>query len=237
VGVRLIGPPEADGEYIGIPSGAGGEEIVHLHDYERIYAVPGLYERIVQGLLQCMSPRFVAATLARTLERRGLDPAQIRLLDLGAGTGLVGELVAEHGVTDVIGIDPLESARDACARDRPGLYRDYLVADLAHPSERLVAEVKALCPNALTAAGAFGGTHAPAEVLRVALELLPSRAPVVFTIDRNWTSSDGSGGFKTPLAELISSHALNLLERSRFQHRLSTSGEPIIYELFSGLTG
>jgi SAM-dependent methyltransferase len=233
----LIGPPEADGEYIGIRSGADGEEIVHLHDYDRIYAIPGLYERIVQGLLCCTSPQVVADALARTLQGHGLDPVGVRLLDLGAGTGLVAQLVGEHGITDVIGLDPLESARRACARDRPGLYRDYLVADLAHPSESLVSRLAALRPNALTAAGAFGGTHATANVLRVALGLLPSGAPVVFTIDRKWTSADGPGGFRTPLAELISSGALVLVERSRFQHRLSTSGEPIVYEVFAGLTG
>jgi hypothetical protein len=59
----------------------------------------------------------------------------------------------------------------------------------------------------------------------------------VFTIDEKWTSTDGPGAFKTPLAELTSSGALVLLERSRFQHRVSTSGEPIFYELFAGLTG
>ena len=110
LGVRLIGPPDADGEYIGLRSSAGVEEIVHLHDYDRIYSTSGLYERIVQGLLRCTSPQIVADALARTLETLGLDPAQIRLLDLGAGTGLVGQLVAERGVADVIGLDSRERA-------------------------------------------------------------------------------------------------------------------------------
>jgi len=237
LGVRLIGPPDADGEYIGLRSSAGAEEIIHLHDYDRIYSTSGLYERIVQGLLRCTSPQIVADALARTLETLGLDPAQIRLLDLGAGTGLVGQLVAERGVADVIGLDSRESARRACLRDRPGLYGDYVVAELTHPTDRLLAKLTALCASALTGAGAFGGTHAPPEALRAALGLLPSGAPVVFTIDEKWTSTDGPGAFKTPLAELTSSGALVLLERSRFQHRVSTSGEPIFYELFAGLTG
>ena len=235
--MRLVRPPEADGEYIGLRSGDGVEEIVHLHDYDRIYSISGLYERVVQGLLGCTSPQVVADALVRTLQRCRLDPARIRLLDLGAGTGLVAELVEQHGVTDVIGLDALESARRASQRDRPGLYRDYVVADLTHPSERLIADLTALRPNALAAAGAFGGTHVPADALRATLGLLPSGAPVVFTIDQRWTSSDGPGAFRTPLAELISSGALVVLERSRFQHRVSTSGEPVIYELFAGLTG
>jgi hypothetical protein len=39
---RLIGPPEADGEYVALRDGDSGEEIVHLHDYERLYRVPGM---------------------------------------------------------------------------------------------------------------------------------------------------------------------------------------------------
>ena len=41
--VRLIGPPEADGEYVVLSNAASGEETVHLHDYDRLYATPGLY--------------------------------------------------------------------------------------------------------------------------------------------------------------------------------------------------
>jgi hypothetical protein len=237
VGVRLIGPPETDGEYIGLRRGAGAEEIVHLHDYDQIYSTAGLYERIVQELLGCTSPQVVADGLLRALESRGLEPAQTTLLDVGAGTGLVAELVASDGITDVIGLDSLESARAACLRDRPGLYRVYRVADLAHPDKRVRADLLALRPNAMTAAGAFGGKHASADALRTALGLLPRGAPIAFTIDERWTSTDGPGAFKTPLADLVSSGALTLLERSRFKHRVTTAGDPLFYELFVGITG
>ena len=39
--VRLIGPPEADGEYVALQEDGGDEVIVHLHDYTRLYEVPG----------------------------------------------------------------------------------------------------------------------------------------------------------------------------------------------------
>ncbi|HEX4279627.1 MAG TPA: hypothetical protein VHZ27_02600, partial [Solirubrobacteraceae bacterium] len=69
-----------------------------------------------------------------------------------------------------------------------------------------------------------------------ALALLPAGAPVVFTIDERWMQSDGPGGFRTPVAQLLSSGRLRLLERSRFQHRLSTAGDPIHYELVVAAT-
>ena len=61
--VRLLGPPEADGEYVVLRGGSDGdaaEDTVHLHDYARVYGVPWLYEHVVQDLLGCRSPQVVA---------------------------------------------------------------------------------------------------------------------------------------------------------------------------------
>jgi hypothetical protein len=234
---RLIGPPQADGEYVALRTDGSGEEIVHLHDYERIYRVPGLYEHIVQDLLECRSPQTAIDGLARALAESGIDPAEIVLLDLGAGTGIVGELAGGLGVRTLIGVDALDAARTACLRDRAGVYHDYLVGELASPSVGLLARLRDHRPTALISAGAFGGTHAPPAALLSALALLPTDAPVVFTIDERWMQSDGPGGFRTQVAQLLSSGQLRLLERSRFQHRLSTAGDPIHYELVVAAKG
>lgn len=235
--MRLIGPPEADGEYVGLRDGNGGEEIVHLHDYDRIYNVPGLYEQIVQGLLRCRSPQVATRGLAHALDRFELDPAETVLLDLGAGTGIVGELASGLGVSTLIAVDARESARAACLRDRPGTYRDYLVGDLADPAAQLLLRVRRHRPTALISAGAFGGTHAPPAALLNALALLPTGAPVVFTIDERWMQTDGPGGFRAVVSQLLASGGLRLLRRSRFQHRLSTTGNPIHYDLIVASTG
>ena len=235
--VRLIGPPEADGEFIALRGETEDEEIVHLHDYERIYSVPWLYEHIVQDLLRCRSPQAAVDGLARALTRLGMNPAEIVALDLGAGTGIVGQLARDLGVGTLIGIDSLEAARTACLRDRAGVYREYLVADLAAPSPLLLARLRHHRPTALISAGAFGGAHAPPAALMNALALLPKGAPVVFTIDERWMQSDGPGGFRAPVTRLLTSGELRLLERSRFPHRLSTAGHPIHYELLVATKG
>lgn len=230
--VDLIGPPQVDGEYIVLRGLGADEETVRLHDYPRLYAVAGLYEHVVQDLLGCRSPQVAAVGLAHVFERLGLDPTDLPLLDLGAGTGLVGELMRGLGTATVIGLDALDAARNACLRDRPGVYRDYLVGDLAQPWPGLLERLRAHHLGGLVSAGALGGTHAPAEALVNALALLPAGAPVVFTIDERWTQTDGPGGFRTPITRLLASRQLQLLERSRFQHRLSTGGTPIHYEMF-----
>jgi hypothetical protein len=235
--VRLIGPPEADGEYVALLSAGSGEEIVHLHDYERLYRVPGLYEHVVEELLACRSPQVAADALADALSELGRQPSEVALLDLGAGTGTVGELASALGISAIIGLDALDAARTACLRDRPGIYRDYLVGELATPGPELVMALKDHAPNALISAGALGGSHASDAALINALALLPTGAPVVFTIDVRWTRTDGPGGFRTVLSRLMASDQLRPLRRSRFQHRLSTTGTPIHYELIVGITG
>jgi hypothetical protein len=59
----------------------------------------------------------------------------------------------------------------------------------------------------------------------------------VFTIDERWTQTDEVGGFRADLAEMFASGGLTLLGRSRFQHRLSTTGTPIHYELVVAANG
>jgi hypothetical protein len=234
--VRLIGPPEADGEYVGLREASAHEEIVHLHDYERIYSVPGLYEHIVQQLLECRSPQTAIRGLACAVDRLALDPADIVLLDLGAGTGLVGELAKGLEIRTVIGVDALAAARAAALRDRPHIYADYLIGDLAAPAPELLPRLRRHRPTALISAGAFGGTHAPPAALLNALELLPDGAPLVFTIDERWMQTDGAGGFRSAMSQLLTSGRLRLLHSSRFQHRVSTTGNPIHYELFVAAT-
>ncbi len=71
------------------------------------------------------------------------------VLELGARTGIVGELATVAGVSSGIGLDALEAGRIACLRDRPGIYSDYLVGDLAAPSSALLARLRRHRPTAV----------------------------------------------------------------------------------------
>jgi hypothetical protein len=80
--IRLIGPPAADGEYVALNE----HEIVHLHDYPRIYAVPGLYEHIVQERLRCRSPQVAIEGFLRAITQLAIEPSSMTVLDIGSGT-------------------------------------------------------------------------------------------------------------------------------------------------------
>jgi SAM-dependent methyltransferase len=231
--VRLLGPPIVDGEYVAL----GGDDIVHLHDYTRIYAAPGLYEYVVQERLQCRSPQVVAEGFLRTVARLGLEVSSMTVLDVGAGTGLVGELLRCGGVGRVVGLDPLRAGRAACARDRPGVYAGYLVGDLASRDSELSNALDEYALEGLVSAGAFGGTHAPPAALASALAILPAGAPVALTIDERWIESSDPDGFGVAVEGLMDRGDLKVIERTRFRHRITTTGEPIFYELLLGMTG
>jgi len=63
----------------------------------------------------------------------------LRVLDLGAGNGMMGEVLKErHGVARLVGADIIPEARDAAFRDRPDVYDEYFVADFCdlQPEDR-----------------------------------------------------------------------------------------------------
>jgi hypothetical protein len=231
--IRLIGPPDTDGEYVEF----GEHGTLHLHDYPRIYAVPGLYEHVVQERLQCRSPQVAVEGFLGEIARRAMEPSSMTVLDIGSGTGLVGELARGGGVGRVVGVDSLAEARMACLRDRPGVYADYLIGDLGSGSGTLSTRLRGYVPGGLISAGAFGGTHAPPSALVNALSLLPAGAPVAVTIDERWMDRSDPDGFGAAVERLVERGDLVVVERKRFQHRVTTTGEPIFYELVVGTTG
>jgi len=44
-------------------------------------------------------------------------------------------------------------------------------------------------------------------------------------------------GFGATVQQLVADGGFEVLERTRFQHRVTTTGEPIFYQLVTGRTG
>jgi hypothetical protein len=91
-----------------------------LHDYEELYSIPGLYEAIFNRTLKCSSPVRVVSLLADVMAEAGDSLEDLRVLDLGAGNGMVGHELNNLNVATCIGIDIIPEAREATLRDRPG---------------------------------------------------------------------------------------------------------------------
>ncbi len=79
-------------------------EKIRLHDYDRIYEVPGLYEQVVYERLKCKSPATVVDVLY-SVSQSNRRFNEMRVLDLGAGNGMVGEELKKKGVSRLVGVD------------------------------------------------------------------------------------------------------------------------------------
>jgi len=202
---------------------------VRFHDYAQTYSIPGVYERLFYDTLKCDSPRTVCGLLGEHLEDEGRDLSELRVLDVGAGNGMVGEQLAELGAEEIVGVDIIEEAAQAAERDRPGLYDDYLVLDLTDLSEPQREQLRSRKLNCLTSVAALGFADIPPTAFAEAYNLIEDGGPVGFSIKEEMLSGGDSSGFSRLIEGAIDDGALELKAERRYRHRLSLSGEPLYY--------
>lgn len=202
---------------------------IRFHDYEQIYLRPGLYEQIFYDRLKCNSPKKVGEILKRTLDTSDGNFSELRVLDLGAGNGMMGEVVKGYGVARLIGADIIPEARDACYRDRPGVYDDYYVADFTRLRPEIAEEISEWSIDCLTSVAALGFGDIPPKALFRALQFVETGGWVAFNIKETFLKMSDTSGFSRFVRELIFSEYLNIHHLERYRHRLSMEGTPLYY--------
>ncbi len=219
-----------DDEWCVVAQADGTWREYRFHDYDQIFRMPGLYEKIFYDVLGCDSPRFMAGLFADALADARVDAADLRALDLGAGNGIMAEELAAVGIAHSVGVDILPEAREAAERDRPGLYADYLVGDLtaieADDSKRLAGHHL----NALTVVAALGFGDIPPAAFGTAYDHIADGGWVVLTIKDAFLASEDTSGFAAMISAGMASGALEVVRRERFRHRLATDATPLVYE-------
>lgn len=186
----------------------GREERMRLHEYGRVYSIPGLYEEVLRRV-EYASPAKVAELLFAVA-----SPRDVRALDLAAGNGVSADPL--EGAHTLVGMDLIPEARDAALRDRPEAYAEYVAGDVGEPG--LVAGlVERYDLNALVCSG--GISHIPVEAFRAGWAAFPPGAWLVAT------ALEDMGEYAVGLEEV---------HTERFVHRLSFSGEPIEYVALRG---
>jgi SAM-dependent methyltransferase len=222
---------DQDKEWCEILVGATRKRI-RFHDYHEIYNIPGLYERLFYYTLKCASPRVIRRQLAQVLAERGTEPAELRVLDVGAGNGIVGEELRALGAKAVVGVDIIEEAAAAAHRDRPAVYDEYLVADLTDltPAQRNTLVAANL--NTLTTVAALGFDDIPPRAFAAAYNFISTPGLVAFTLKEDFVTSRDASGFSELIRRMFVEEAISLLAKERYQHRLSVQGEPLYYVAF-----
>ena len=208
---------------------------IRFHDYGAIYSIPGLYEHLFYERLKCQSPEVVSALLAGAVEEAGEDPSALAVLDLGAGNGMVGEALREHGFEEIIGIDITPEAGEAVQRDRPGVYAAYYIADLLDLPDEVAEELREADFGAMTSVAALGFGDVPPEVFMAAFGLVGDGGWIAFTIKEDFLEDADESGFAALVADLLRSGAVEERVRRRYRHRLDVHGDPIHYVAIAGV--
>lgn len=211
----------------------GEKRRVRLHDYDQIYELPGLYEQVIYERLKCQSPSKVVDVLRYALDQEGRSTTDLRVLDLGAGNGIVGEEMKKHGVARLVGLDIVTEARDAAYRDRPGVYDEYYVVDLCNLSDQEQEELDAWSIDCLMTVAALGFADVPPEAFMRAFNLVRDDGWVAFNIKETFLDRRDDTGFSTLIRELILSDYLVLHRLERYRHRYSIDGQPLYYYALS----
>ncbi|MGH2915688.1 MAG: hypothetical protein ACRDMX_11955 [Solirubrobacteraceae bacterium] len=204
----------------------GRREELRLHDYERLYALPGLYEQIVQDRLGCRSPAVLAEMLGAAVDACGWAREQVVVIDVAAGNGVSGEALAAQrlGVAGLYGTDIAPAARTAALRDRPGVYDRYLTLDLlALPAREreLLAELGAAALCCVAPVGERRSGELPPAALAVAAGLLADDALVAFMHDPEGGEDPITAAWWSTAG--IEVHATEIARR-RYLHRRLTGG-------------
>lgn len=189
-----------------------------LHDYAALCDVPGLYEAVYFLRLGGRAPHLLAEALAHVVPPP--ERPNLQVLDVGAGTGVVGELLAAAGFRRIAGTDLEPASERAVRRDRGQVYDDLRTMDLTRPSDGDLAWLRALAPQIVTIAGATGFGHLPVEALDAVTRALPPRGLLAVTIARGFEQEPELADH----AALLLGQAYRERTRREGLHRLTADG-------------
>lgn len=211
-----------------------GPSRIRFHDYREIYRRRGLYEQLFYDRLKCSSPHKVAEILRSAVAQSDVSFSELRVLDLGAGNGMMGEELKKEGVSRLIGVDIIPAAEEAAYRDRPGLYDDYHTVDLTALPDETREDIESWGLDTLVCVAALGFGDIPARAFIEGFNLIASEGWVAFNIKETFFDRRDETGFSRTLRELIFSTYLDVYHLERYRHRLSIDGEPLFYFAISG---
>jgi len=227
--------PETDGrvdqdeEWFEVVEGCRRRRM-RMHDYAELFSTPGLYEALVYKTLECRSPERVLRPLEGAVAVAGQSFRNLRVLDLGAGNGIVGEMLRQMGAAEIVGVDILPEAAEAARRDHPEAYDDYLVVDLTETNEAAERRLEKLAPNCVVTVAALGYGDIPAEAFQKVLDQLETDGWLAMCIKDRFLDLEDDSGFGKLIRGQVRDGGIEIVHRERYVHRKSIAGEDLFYE-------
>lgn len=220
---------DQDEEYFFLMEPEDKERKILFHEYGEIYKIKGLYEHLFYERLKCNSPTKVAEALKYSLSQVQENLSELRVLDLGAGNGMMGEQLRKQGVARLVGADVIPEAKESAERDRPMIYDDYYVADFCNLTAEQKEDLQEWSFNCLTTVAALGFGDIPAKAFIEAFNILQSKGWIAFNVKETFLDKSDTTGFSIAIRELIFSEYLDVYYLERYRHRLSMEGQPLYY--------
>ncbi|MDH5766496.1 MAG: methyltransferase domain-containing protein [Gammaproteobacteria bacterium] len=214
--------------------GSGGQRKIRFHDYDEIYQVQGLYEQVFYDRLKCTSPGKVTAILESSVKQSRDNFTELRVLDLGAGNGMMGEELKKHGVSRLVGVDIIPEAYEATIRDRPGLYDAYYIEDFTSLDKDTEDDIASWQCDCMVTVAALGFGDIPTKAFIKAFNIIKAEGWVAFNIKESFFDNADESGFSKMIRELILSKYLDVYHIERYRHRFSIEGEPLYYFAIAG---
>ncbi|HUU20829.1 MAG TPA: class I SAM-dependent methyltransferase [Sedimentisphaerales bacterium] len=205
---------------------------IRFHDYHKIFQVPGLYEEIFHGRLDCQSPFRVVRLLDDVVAESEIEIRDLKVLEIGAGNGIVGETLRAYGVRSIVGIDILDEAKHAVERDRPDTYDNYFIVDFTDVPERQEEQFRSRKFNCLVTVAALGFGDIPPDAFAKALDLIEINGWLAFNIKEDFVYQADRSGFAQLIDDLNRKQIIQTQAYRRYRHRYSITGAPLYYVAF-----
>jgi predicted TPR repeat methyltransferase len=182
-------------------------------EYDRIAAAYD--DELVDGL-GWVTPGLVAETVSR------LVPTEAKVLDAGAGTGLLGIALADAGFEDVDALDISPGMLAQAALK--GVYGDLREGRLGEPLDWRDGTY-----DAVVAAGVLTVGHAPASCLDELVRITRRGGHVIFTL----RSDEVPPGFDEKIDELEAAARWQLVDRSEEYQALPHGHPEVLLRVWS----
>lgn len=203
-----------------------------VSDHRAMFVHPGLYEQLVIDQLQCTTPQRAIGTFGEVLFDWCGSPSDLRVLEIGAGNGLVAAELRHLGASAIFGIDHRPEASEAARRDRPWAYDIYLLGRLSMRKSQLRRHVEAFAPNCLVMLAGDNEESLDATAFAAAWNLLAEQSWVVFSMTEAASPAGRQAKFQQLIRRMTELGCIQMECYRRYVHRVTMGGVPLCHVLF-----
>ena len=160
-----------------------------------------------------VAPRRAAEELSRHAQEQGF-PTDIRIADIGAGTGLVGQELLALGYSRILALD--YSPEMLTIAKTKGCYQELHCVDLLDSLDKLHenTNLEAGCFDAAVSVGTFTPNHVGIEVLDTVIALVKAGGLLCLTLREDFVL-DSTNGFLARLKALGDCGTITLLDATK----------------------